>query len=160
MAKIAIMSIKPLLSGSCQALFVHFFRPSMAIFFRFRRHLFLRRFSSSFFFLRQHEYGLHWSSPNSIISCWFHPSSPCCGAKKRMKMKKKIDGCRRNFNYGSEANTKSIKGGGMKKKKSAGKSLPLFPHFMRERNSECTNRPMCKRSTTTNIPVQLWEPHT
>ena len=80
------------------------------------RHLFLLRFSFSFFLPWRPKYELKCRSQYSISFCWFHPSLQCRGAKKRMKMEK-IDGCRANLNYCSEARTKSVKGGGMQKKR-------------------------------------------
>ena len=47
-----------------------------------------------------------------------------------------------NFNYCSKVHTQPIKGGGMKKKR-AGKSTSLFPHFMRKREKNLKQKVSC-----------------
>ena len=93
-----------------------FFCHSMDIFFLKSAEYKASVFAAVFFFhFSSHDDLSMGSSQTSIIFCWFHPSSSRRRAKNAWKWK--IDGCRMNFNYCSKAQTKSIKGGGMKKKR-------------------------------------------
>ena len=101
------MAIKPELSGSLRALFVHFLAVLMPFSFwkvRSIRHLFLLRFSFSFFLPWQPEYGINFSSQNSIIFCLLALQHRDTAIKNAWKWKK-IDGCRTNFNYCVKAHT-------------------------------------------------------
>ena len=115
------VAMKAALSGSCEALFVHFFGHSMAIFF-LKTAKFKGCVCCGFHFCFSSHDDLSMGLTAKTKKSNFHhlllisSSSPSAAAGKNTWKQKKIDGCRTNFNYCSKAHTKPNKGEGTKKK--------------------------------------------